>query len=191
MAVGRLSAKPTPQYQQRRRPFYAEHQRRQKKSIKATLSALDKDLKSVETKIIEVVNEDENLKRLFVIITSVVGVGFVTAINLLVYTGGFTQLRDARKLACYCGVAPFEYASGSSIRGKTKVHFMANKKLKCNLHMASLTAAKPDLDLKAYYERKAGEGKNKMSVLNAVKCMLLARVVAARNKGEKYVQKAA
>ncbi len=32
-----------------------------------------------------------------------------------------------------------------------------------------LTAVKLDGDLKAYYERKVGEGKNKMSVLNAVK----------------------
>ena len=161
------------------------------KSIKATLNALDKDLKSVEAKIVEVVNEDENLLRLFVIVSSVVGIGFVTAVNLLIYTGGFTQLRDARKLACYCGVAPFEYSSGTSIRGKTKVHFMANKKLKCTLHMASLTAVKLDTELKAYYERKVAEGKNKMSVLNAVKCKLLARVVAVVNKDEKYVNKAA
>ncbi|HEV7333262.1 MAG TPA: IS110 family transposase [Flavisolibacter sp.] len=161
------------------------------KSIRSTLSALDKDLKNVEAKIIEIVNEDENLKRLFLIVSSVVGIGFVTAVNLLVYTGGFTQLRDARKLACYCGVAPFEYTSGSSIRGKTKVHFMANKKLKCNLHMASLTAVKLDSELKAYYERKVAEGKNKMSVLNAVKCKLLARVVAVVNKDEKYMNKVA
>jgi transposase len=115
----------------------------------------------------------------------------VTAINLMVYTNGFTVLKDTRKLACYCGVAPFEYSSGSSIRGKTKVHFMANKKLKCNLHMASLSAVKLDAGLKAYYERKVAEGKNKMSVLNAVKNKLLARVIAVVNKGEEYVRKTA
>ena len=68
---------------------------------------------------------------------------------------------------------------------------MANKKLKCNLHMASLTAVKLDVDLKAYYERKVGEGKSKMSVLNAVKNKLLARVVAVVNKQELYVKNAA
>lgn len=161
------------------------------KSIKATLTALDKDLKSVEAKIQEAVNGDENLKRLFLVVTSVVGIGFVTAVNLLIYTGGFTQLRDARKLACYCGVAPFAYSSGTSIRGKTKVHFMANKKLKCHLHMASLSAVKLDTELKAYYERKVAEGKNKMSVLNAVRCKLLARIVAVVNKNEVYVNKRA
>ena len=101
------------------------------------------------------------------------------------------MLKDTRKLACYCGVAPFEYSSGSSVRGKTKVHYMANKKLKCNLHMASLTAVKLDGDLKAYYERKVAEGKNKMSVLNAVKNKLLARVVAVVNKQQEYVKRSA
>ena len=161
------------------------------RTIKSTLAALNKDLKNVEAKIIEIVNADENLKRLFVIVTSVVGIGFVTAINLLIHTNGFTQLNNARKLACYCGVAPFEYSSGTSIRGKTKVHFMANKKLKCNLHMASLSAVKLDTDLKAYYERKVRDGKNKMSVLNAVKCKLLARVVAVVTKDQLYVKKTA
>lgn len=161
------------------------------KTIKSSLAALEKDLKNVEVSIISIVNEDENLKKLYKLVTSVVGIGFVTAINLIIHTNGFTVLKDTRKLACYCGVAPFEYSSGSSVRGKTKVHFMANKKLKCNLHMASLSAVKADADLKAYYERKILEGKNKMSVLNAVKNKLLARVVAVVNKQQEYVKKVA
>ena len=120
-----------------------------------------------------------------------IGIGFVTAVNLIIHTNGFTIMNDSRKLACYCGVAPFEYSSGTSIRGKTKVHYMANKKLKCNLHMASLSAVKLDADLKAYYERKVAEGKNKMSVLNAVKNKLLARIVACVNNQRAYVKRVA
>jgi len=161
------------------------------KAIKSSLGAVDKDLKNLEAKIIDIVNEDDNLKLLFKLITSVVGIGFVTAINLLIHTNGFTVMNDTRKLACYCGVAPFEYSSGSSIRGRTKVHYMANKKLKCNLHMASLSAVKLDADLKAYYERKVAEGKSKLSVLNAVKNKLLARVVAVVNKRQEYVKRVA
>ena len=161
------------------------------KSIKKTLTAIDKDLSNIEVQIITILNEDEELSHLYKLITSVVGIGFVTAINLIIHTKGFTILTDTRKLACYCGVAPFEYSSGSSIRGKTKVHYMANKKLKCNLHMASLTAVKLDNDLKKYYERKVAEGKSKMSVLNAVRNKLLARVIAVVNKKEFYVNNAA
>lgn len=161
------------------------------RSIKSSLAAINKDLKNVELKIMTAINEDESLNKLFKLVTSVVGIGFVTAVNLLIHTNGFTIMKDARKLACYCGVAPFEYSSGTSIKGKTRVHFMANKKIKCNLHMASLTAVKCDPDLKIYYERKVAEGKNKMSVLNAVKNKLLSRVVAVVNKQQEYVKRVA
>lgn len=161
------------------------------KSIKKTLAALDKDLNEIEVQIKELIDRDENLKQLYKIITSVVGIGFVTAINLMVHTHAFSIMNDARKLACYCGVAPFEYSSGTSIKGKTRVHHMANKKLKCNLHMASLTAIKCDAAIKIYYNRKVAEGKNKLSVLNAVKNKLLTRVVACVNNQRMYVRQAA
>ena len=57
--------------------------------------------------------------------------------------------------------------------------------------MASLSAVKLDYDLKIYYERKVAEGKSKLSVLNAVKCKMLARVVACVNKQKVYVKRTA
>jgi transposase len=161
------------------------------KTIKKSIAALEADLKDIEKQMLRIINEDVVLSKKYNNAISVVGIGFVTAINLMVHTDGFTQMNDVRKLACYCGVAPFEYSSGSSIRGRTKVHFMANKKLKCNLHMASLTAIKLDADIKTYYERKCGEGKNKMSVLNAVRNKLLSRVLSCVNNDKVYVNKVA
>lgn len=161
------------------------------KTIKKSIAALETDLINIEKQILKIVNEDEVLSKKYRNAISVVGIGFVTTINLMVHTDGFTQMNDVRKLACYCGVAPFEYLSGTSIRGKTKVHFMANKKLKSNLHMASLTAIKLESDLKKYYERKCAQGKNKMSVLNAIRNKLLARVLACVNNDKIYVNKVA
>lgn len=161
------------------------------KSIRKSINAIESDLKNFEVKIMECLKEDSSLSHLFSLITSVVGIGFVTAINLLIHTQGFDVMCNSRKLACYCGVAPFPYQSGISIKGKTRVSNMANKKLKTNLHLAALTAIKCDPELKAYYERKVLEGKSKMSVINAVRFKLLARVVAVVNKNEVYVKKAA
>ena len=160
-------------------------------SIKKSITAIDADLKKIEIKIMNCLKEDAGLHHLFSLITSVVGIGFVTAVNLIICTQGFNIMCDSRKLACYCGVAPFPYQSGTSIKGKTKVSHMANKKLKTNLHLAALSAVKYDPELKAYYERKVLEGKAKMSVLNAVRFKLLARVVAVVNNDNMYVQKTA
>jgi len=58
--------------------------------------------------------------------------------------------------------------------------------MKRYLHMASLTGIKLDEGLKAYYNRKVEEGKNKMSVLNVIRNKLLARVFAVVNIGFAY-----
>ncbi|MFN2438422.1 MAG: transposase [Chitinophagaceae bacterium] len=161
------------------------------KSIKKSIKAIDADLKNIEAKIMACLKEDASLHHLFSLITSVVGIGFVTGVNLIIHTHGFNIMCDSRKLACYCGVAPFPYQSGVSIKGKTKISHMANKKLKTNLHLAALTAIKYDPELKAYYERKVLDGKPKMSVLNAVRFKLLARVVSVVKKDREYVKKTA
>ena len=38
--------------------------------------------------------------------------------------------------------------------------------------MAALSAKKSDGEIKEYYERKVAEGKNKTSVINAIRCKI-------------------
>jgi len=158
------------------------------KSMKKSVTGIENDIIAIEKQMKDIIDNDSQLSKLFNLVTSVVGIGFVTAVNLIIHTNEFTTLKDVRKLACYCGIAPFEYSSGISIKGRKRVHPMANKKLKTNLHMASLSGVRLDSALKAYYERKVAEGKSKLSVLNAVKNKLLARVIAVVNRGTPYVK---
>jgi transposase len=156
------------------------------KSMKKTISGLQKDLDAIEAQMKDVIDRDDDLRKLFALVTSVVGIGFVTAVNLIVYTNEFRLFGSHRQFACYSGIAPFEYRSGSSVRGRTRVSHMANKKMKMYLHMASLTGIKLDEGLRFYYQRKVAQGKNKMSVLNAVRNKLIARVFAVVSRGFAY-----
>lgn len=159
------------------------------KSMSHAIKGIDKDIKQTEKKIKEVIDSDDHLKKLFALVSSVVGIGFVSAINLLIYTNEFTSFTDPRSFACYSGIAPFEHSSGSSVRGRTRVSHMANKKMKTLLHLASLTAVKFDAELRQYYERKIEEGKNKMSILNAIRNKLVHRIFAVVKRGFAYVKR--
>ena len=154
---------------------------------KQTIIALKKQLLAVEKNILTIIKENETIKQQYALATSVPGVGQQTAINLLVATRCFSTFENWRQLACYAGVAPFKYASGTSVHGKTKVSHMANKKLKSLLNMAALSAKKHDKQLKEYYERKIREGKNGMSVMNALRCKIISRVFAAIKRETPYV----
>ena len=149
-----------------------------KKHNAKPVASLSESIETIEKQIMELIKEDERLYRLYKIITSVSGVCMVTAVHLLTTTNEFLGINEAKKFACYSGVAPFQHRSGTSIRGKNRVSHMANKKIKTLLHMAALAAIQANGDMKNYYNRKVQEGKNKMSVLNAVRSKILQRVFA-------------
>ena len=108
---------------------------------------------------------------------SVEGVGTVIAMNMIIATEAFTRFDNPRQFNCYVGVAPFSYTSGTSQHSCNRVSQRAVKYIKCLLHMAAVAIAhKKRGDLKTYFERKVAEGKNKMTVLNAVRAKLVARM---------------
>jgi transposase len=153
---------------------------------KSTLKGIDLDLKSIEKQLDKIIIEDENLSRIFKISTSVTGVGKVTTLFLICFTNEFTMYNTPRQLACYAGVVPFEHTSGKSVRSKPKVHYMANKKLKKQLHMCALSAITSDPELKIYYNRKVEEGKSKMLVINNVRNKLVHRICACIRENKMF-----
>ncbi len=118
---------------------------------------------------------------------SIPSVGRQTSVVLIAYTQAFTLFSNHRKFACFAGVAPFEYTSGTSIKGRTKVSNLANKKIKSILNIAALSAKKYDPELKLYFQRKLKEGKNKMLILNAIRCKIIRRAFAVVKRNSKFV----
>jgi transposase len=156
------------------------------KHQKNTIKGIDKDLKNIETNIDTLLKDDEDLERIYNQAKSVPGIGRITALYLICFTNRFTMYSTPRQLACYSGVVPFEYTSGKSVRAKPKVHYMANKILKKQLHMCALAAVTYDPEMKAYYSRKVKEGKHKMLVINNVRNKLVHRVCACIRENRMY-----
>jgi transposase len=148
----------------------------------------DEQIKLLEKEIEKLIKSDEQLKTQSKLIRSVPGVGKVLAWLILAKTEGFTVITEAKKLACYAGVVPFEHQSGTSIRGKTRVSTYADKYLKTILHLGAMSAIRLDNDLRTYYLRKVAEGKNKMSVLNAVRNKMIQRIFAVIRNEKEYAK---
>jgi len=148
---------------------------------------LQKERKKIEVKIDKYVISRPLLNRNYKLLKSVSGIGTIIALQVLVQTHNFQQITQARKFSCYCGVAPFKNESGSSIRKGTRISFYGHKKLKQLLNFGAMNAVKCDPQLKEYYQRKVEEGKNKMSVLNAVRNKLIHRMYAVIKRGTPYV----
>ena len=147
-------------------------------SSQGAIEVQRKALASIEAKIDELIREDAELSRLYKLITSVDGAGKVTAAQIIVDTNEFKDISEGKKYACHSGVVPFDHRSGSSVRSRSRVSHLANKVSKTLLHMAAMSAIGMPGELRDYYQRKVAEGKNKMSVLNAIRNKIILRVFA-------------
>lgn len=154
---------------------------------KKKIDLLTKQIKELDQLLEEIITQNEEVNTQIKRMRSIPGVGKVLSCAILAKTEGFRIYNEPRKLACCAGVVPFNYQSGTSIKSKFKVSHLADKSLKTLLHMASMRAVRLNCDLKLYYERKVAEGKNKMSVLNAIRNKLI-HIIYALIKNEKYYQ---
>ena len=137
--------------------------------------------------IVGIIQENKAIYTTYLLIKTVPGIGHLTSVYIICCTNNFASKPSGKQLGSYAGVVPFTNSSGSSIKGKNKVHKMANKELKKMLHLCALTAIKYYPEFKHYFDRKKAEGKNGMVVLNAIKNKLVLRVVAVVNKQQPYV----
>lgn len=155
-------------------------------STENVMQLLKEEIKQTQAAIKELMNKNEMLHTNYELAKTVTGIGFATAVHILITTENFTRF-DARKFACYCGVAPFKHESGSSIRGKTKTSHLANRKIKSLLTMAAISAIQHDPELKLKYEQKLAQGKAKMVALNIIRFKLITRIFSVIKRQSPFI----
>lgn len=155
---------------------------------KEMIKVLDKQIAILEKEIREIIALDPKIQAQFTLITSVKGIGLITATYMIVLTNCFTQFKTWRKFACYSGTAPFEHQSGTSVWGKTKISHYANKQMKALLTNAAMSAIQYSPEIRLYYMKRLKEGKHKKVVVNIIRNKLISRVFSVVRRGTPYVE---
>lgn len=151
------------------------------------VSELNKEVEKIDKRIAALIKADVELAEVFTIVTSVPGMGTQNAVCLMVYTDNFRLFNyDARKIACYYGIAPFGKDSGTSVHSDPRVHYMANRQIKAMLTQAALVAVKFNPVMARYYARLVERGKKKQVALNNVKNKLVHLVTAMVRKRQTF-----
>ncbi|MFV8226131.1 IS110 family transposase [Christiangramia aquimixticola] len=154
------------------------------RSLVRMLKQLEKELAQIDNKLESLVRkiQVEQLGQL----TSIPGMGKKTAMFLIVLTDGFTNFENARQLCCYSGLTPTIRQSGSSVRGRSRISKVGNRKLRNLLFMCSFTACKTNKACREIYERIVEKGKSKKLALIAVCNKLLKQAFAIAKSGTYY-----
>jgi transposase len=161
----------------------AERNRRRQASLKRVvkgidrhLAALQKELSAVEQDLDEMIRGTPIWREAEDLLKTVPGIGDTTARSLIADLPELGKL-DRRRIAALVGVAPFNRDSGAR-RGQRTI-WGGRAAVRAALYMATLTAARRNPMIRAFYHRLLAAGKPKklaliacmrklLSVLNAI-----------------------
>lgn len=134
------------------------------------LNAQETEIKS---DIAQIINNNPELKETIDRITTIPGVGALTATIVLAETNGFELIRSKSQLTSYAGLDVKEKQSGTSVKGKPRISKKGNRNLRKAMYLPALTAVKWDDNFKDVYARLVSKHGIKMKALVAIQRKLL------------------
>jgi transposase len=139
--------------------------------LKKHLEALQLSIAHIEQVMKELVQQDSTLLESFKILTSVSGVGSITALTLLSDLPELGRL-NAKQISALVGVAPQNYDSGM-MRGQR--HIQGGRQIVRNvLYMAALSAIRSEPLLNAFYNKLKEQGKpSKVAIVAVMRKLLI------------------
>lgn len=154
------------------------------RSLKRDLRHLNNEIKALEDRLLELVRQDQ--QHQLTLLKSIPGIGIKTALFLIVITDGFKKFENAKQLCSYVGITPTIRESGSSVRGRSRISKVGNKKLRNLLFLCAFSACKHNKACREIYERIVNKGKSKKLALIAVANKLLKQAFAIAKSGKPY-----
>jgi transposase len=110
---------------------------------------------------------------------------------MIVITNGFDKFENAKQLFSYVGITPTIRESVSSVRGRSRISKVGNRKLRNLLFLCSFKVCKHNKSCKEIYDRIVNKGKSKKLGWIAVSNKLIKQsfaIAKPRNPyNEKYV----
>lgn len=120
-----------------------------------------------------ILKENPDLHQIINRITTIPGIGALTAVIVLAETNGFELIRNKSQLASYAGLDVKEKQSGTSVKGKPRISKKGNRNLRKAMHLPALVAVKWDDNFKEIYARLISKHGIKMKALVAIQRRLL------------------
>jgi transposase len=158
------------------------------KRLKKAKDFFDKQMQDIEQELANLVDQDPVLKERLEHVTSIKGVGFITAVTIIAETNGFELFANQRQLVSYAGYDVVENQSGKR-QGKTRISKKGNAHIRRALHMPAFQTVKYKLPVFIdLYNRLIEKGKKKMQAYVALQKKLLVLIYTLWKKKENYQQ---
>src|SRR3989344_1182808 len=120
-------------------------------------------------------------------LTSIPGVGTVTAASILSEIGDIKRFKTSAQLVAFAGINPTVRQSGNFMGNKNRMSKKGSPYLRLALWQAAVVSSRRNPVLQAFYEQKLKEGKHKMTAIGAVARKLTGIVFAILRDNKPFV----
>lgn len=154
--------------------------------VKKQITLLDKQEQEIKAELTTLVKQNEEVTKKVKLITTIPGIGNLTAVTVLAETNGFELIRNKRQLTSYAGLDVREKQSGTSVKGKPRISKKGNKFLRKAMHLPALTAIRHNERYKTVFARMVSKHGIKMKAAVAVQRKLLEMIYVIFKTGKNY-----
>lgn len=136
-------------------------------AIDAHIVFLNQQIAAIEQRMHDLIEQDPDLRQQRDLLTSIPGVGELTAANFLAEVPDVTRFDSATQLAAYAGLTPRQHSSGSSVHRRARLVKTGNSRFRTLFYMPALSAMRHNPLVKALVIRLTDKGKHRMAIVGA------------------------
>ena len=155
-------------------------------SVQEHISFLDEEITALKKEITDLIKKDPNLKAKAGLLRSIPGIGEATIAAVLSELSLFEKCDRVRKVVAYIGLAPREFTSGSSIKGRPRLSKVGSARMRKALYMPSLVSMQYNPVIIAFCQRLSGKAKNGKVIVCAVMRKLVHIIFGVLKSGRPF-----
>lgn len=141
--------------------------------VNKRIRLIDKQELEIKAEIADIVKQDPELINKINLMTTIPGIGKLTAVIVLAETNGFELIKSKKQLVSYSGLDVKLKDSGTSVKGKPRISKKGNRHIRKAMYMPALTAMRHNEQHQALFVRLVSKHGIKMKAAVAVQRKIL------------------
>jgi transposase len=150
------------------------------------LTFLDQQIAALKQQIDDHFDQYPDLQQQRDLLTSIPGIGDLTAGRLLAELRAVHAFASARQVAAFVGVTPRQHTSGSSVHRQSRMSKQGNAALRAALYLPAIVALRYNPFVRALAERLRAKGHSEMSIIVAAMRKLLHLAFGVLKSGQPF-----
>jgi len=155
-------------------------------SIREHIAYLDKQINALKQQVADLIKNDPDLKIKRDLLKSIPGIGEATIAAILAELPMFERYDHVQKVVAFVGLAPRQFVSGSSIKGKPRLSKVGNARLRKALFMPALVSIQYNPIIQTFYHRLKENGKNGKVIVCAIMRKLIHLIFGILKSGRPF-----